>query len=156
MMAQLETPAPRTRSDHGCFGCGDQNPCGLRLVFAQTDDGVRASVTPRPQDQGFLGVVHGGIVSTMLDEAMARAAFTHGVWAVTGKLDVRFRQPVEVGVEVLVVGRVLAHRGRLVDASGEIRRATDAELLAQATGLFVRVPEARAREWEERYLLSPG
>ncbi len=155
-MAQPETPVPRTRSDHGCFGCGDQNPCGLRLVFAQTNDGVRASFTPRPQDQGFLGVVHGGIVSTMLDEAMARAASTQGIWAVTAKLDVRFREPVEVGVEVLVVGRVLAHQGRLVDATAEIRRATNNELLAQTIGLFVRVPEARAREWEERYLLPPG
>ena len=150
------TGTPATRSDHGCFGCGEQNPCGLRLAFATTEEGVRASFTPRPQDQGFLGVVHGGIVSTLLDEAMAWAAFGRSLWAVTGKLDVRFRRPVEVGVEVVVSGSVLAVRGRLVDTVGEVRRTADNELLAQGTGLFVLVPESRAREWEARYVLASG
>jgi len=143
-----------TRPDHGCFGCGALNPCGLRLVFARDGGGVRARFTPRPQDEGFFGVVHGGIVSTMLDEAMAWAIFAEGLWSVTGKLDVRFRKPVEVGVEVELSGRLVANHGRLVDAAGEIRRASDGELLAEGTGRFVRVPESRARAWESRYLAS--
>ncbi len=155
----METPerrAPLERPDHGCFGCGALNPCGLHLVFERGDEGVRARFTPRPQDEGFFGVVHGGIVTTMLDEAMAWAAFGQGLWAVTGKLDVRFRKPVEVGVEVILSGRVVANRGRLVDAAGQIRRASDGAILAEATGLFVRVPESQAREWEPRYLVAPN
>jgi len=154
-MERSDRVNPLTRPDHGCFGCGALNPCGLHLVFERDDEGVRARFTPRPQDEGFLGVVHGGIVSTMLDEAMAWAAFARGLWAVTGKLEVRFRQPVEVGVEVVLSGRVVADRGRLVDAAGQIRRAIDGELLAEGTSRFVRVPESRTQQWEARYLAAP-
>ena len=154
-MDQPEPNDPPRRPDHGCFGCGELNPCGLHLVFERADGGVRARFTPRPQDEGFFGVVHGGIVSTLLDEAMAWAAFAQGIWAVTGKLDVRFRRPVQVVVEVIVSGRVLANRGRVLDAAGTIHQAEDGGLLAEGTGLFVRVPESQAREWGRRYLDAP-
>lgn len=144
------------RPDHHCSGCGALNPCGLHLSFA-TDDagGVSARFTPRPQDEGFFDVVHGGIVTAMLDEAMAWAAFTAGIWAVTAKLDIRFRSPVRVGAELLIGGRVLAQRGRLVETAAEVRRADDGLLLAEATALFVRVPEAQAAEWRARYVPAP-
>lgn len=142
------------RPDQGCFGCGALNPCGLHLQFEGDKGEVRALFTPRRQDEGFFGVVHGGIVSTMLDEAMAWAAFSNGLWVVTGKLEIRFRQPVVVGVEVIVSGRVMAQQGRLLDGRGEIRRSSDDELLASAQGRFVRVPEAQARDWAARYLPS--
>ncbi len=61
------------RDDHGCFGCGRLNLHGLRLRFVQEGDGVRAPFTPRLVDEGYGGVVHGGIVATLLDEAMAWA-----------------------------------------------------------------------------------
>ncbi|MCC6313245.1 MAG: PaaI family thioesterase [Thermomicrobiales bacterium] len=144
------------RPDHGCFGCGEHNPHGLHLVFArQLDDSVAAEFTPRPYDEGFLGVVHGGIVTTMLDEAMAWAAFANRAWAMTVKLDVRFRRPVEVGVPLRIVGRLVVNRGRLLETAGEIRRAADDALLAEATGTFMRVSEDQARAWETRYLGSP-
>ena len=150
-MGADEDQTTLTRPDHGCFGCGALNPCGLHLAFGLHGEGVRARFTPRRQDEGFFGVVHGGILSTMLDEAMAWAAFAEGLWAVTGRLDVRFRKPVEVGIEVVVTGRVVANHGRIVEAQGEIRRASDGALLAEGSGRFVRVPEAQAREWEGRY-----
>jgi hypothetical protein len=59
------------RSDHSCLGSGDANPIRLRLRFAPGGDGVKASFVPGPQDQGFDDVVHGGIISAVLDEAMA-------------------------------------------------------------------------------------
>ena len=61
------------RSNHACFGCGDNNPIGLRLRFAYAGNGVEASFTPSAEHQGFHDVVHGGIISTVLDEAMAWA-----------------------------------------------------------------------------------
>ena len=71
-------PFAIVRSDHGCFGCGDDNPIGLHLRFAADGDGVKASFVPGPEHQGFGDVVHGGIISTVLDEAMAWATATPG------------------------------------------------------------------------------
>lgn len=153
-MGSDDAASGRARPDHGCFGCGDLNPCGLKLVFAREGDGVTADFMPRPQDEGFFGVVHGGIVTTLLDEAMAWAAFATGTWAVTAKLDVRFRQPVHVGVAVRVSARVVRARGRLIEASGEVRSTADGELLAEATGAFFQVPTAQADAWAERYLAA--
>jgi acyl-coenzyme A thioesterase PaaI-like protein len=141
------------RDDHGCFGCGHLNSHGLRLDFYATaeGDGVWAAFTPAPEHEGFAGVVHGGIVTAALDEAMGWAVFVRGVWAVTAKIGVAFRRPVGVGEPTRVIGWVASDRGRLLEASGELRRAADGALLAEATATFARVPAAQARAWEERY-----
>lgn len=142
--------------DHRCFGCGRLNPNGLRLAFyAEADgSGVWAPFTPAPDHEGYAGVTHGGIVSTVLDEVMAWALYGRGVWAVTARIGVAFRAPVEVGVPTRATGRLVADRGRLLELAGELRRATDGRLLAEATATFARVPEAQARAWRERYLGS--
>jgi uncharacterized protein (TIGR00369 family) len=136
---------------HGCFGCGEANPCGLKLKFERDEVGVRARFTPRQQDEGFFGIVHGGIVTTMLDEAMAWATYAAGSWAMTAKMDVRFRQPVVVGAELLVLGRICSVRGKIIETLGEIRDAATGALLASSTATFIRVPEDTARDWERRY-----
>ncbi|MFM8595024.1 MAG: PaaI family thioesterase, partial [Chloroflexota bacterium] len=117
---------------------------------------VVAQFTPRRQDEGVFDVVHGGIVGTMLDEAMAWAAFADGVWAVTARMELRFRQPVVVGTPLEVRGVVTANRGRLIETTGTITRVIDGAVLAEASGTFMRVPEAQAREWQDRYLNRGG
>ena len=155
-----EEPAagPRTvRSDHGCFGCGDLNPHGLHLRFEPLgNDGVRADFAPQPVHEGFAGVVHGGIVTALLDEAMAWSTYRCQAWSVTAQISVRFRRPVEVGVPVRVVGRVVANRGRRLDTHGEVRRAADDMILAEADAVFLRVPETQAAAWRDRYLGPVG
>lgn len=148
----------RVRSDHGCFGCGDHNPHGLHLRFEPLgDDGVTAAFTPQPVHEGFAGVVHGGIVSTLLDEAMAWSTYRLEAWSVTVQISVRFRRPVEVGAPVRVEARVVGDRGRRLDTHGEVRRADDGTLLAEADAVFLRVPEAQALAWRDRYLAAdPG
>jgi acyl-coenzyme A thioesterase PaaI-like protein len=144
------------RSDHGCFGCGRLNPCGLRLAFFALPEGEGAGVwapfTPEPASEGYEGVVHGGIVATVLDEVMAWALYARQTWAVTVRIAVTFRKPVEVGVETRAVGRLVADRGRLLEAAAELRRQADGVLLAEAAATFARVPEAQARSWRDRYL----
>jgi acyl-coenzyme A thioesterase PaaI-like protein len=71
---------------------------------------------------------------------------------VTATIAVRFRRPVAVGVPLETTGRVVADRGRLVDTAGELRRAGDGLLPAEATATFARVPAAQVRAWAERYL----
>lgn len=144
------------RDDHHCFGCGRLNPYGLRLRFFRTAAGVLAPFTPEQRHEGYTGVVHGGIVTTVLDEVMAWALYAEGIWAVTGELRVRFRRPVPVGEETEASGRLERDRGRVLDVAGEVRRVHDSALLATATGTFVRVPEDQADAWRERYLAESG
>ncbi len=144
----------RIREDHGCFGCGGANPHGLHLKFAAGEDGVHATFTPLDVHQGYEHVVHGGIISTLLDEAMAWAVAAAGIWAVTGEMQVRFRRPLHVGERVMLHGSVSDVRTRAISAAGEVVREADGQLIATATALFVRVPAATEAAWKERYLAA--
>ncbi len=128
---------PYTKS---CFVCGAQNPQGLRLRFRLNEDGVEADWTPRPEHIGFRGVIHGGILATVLDEVM--------VWAASApkkrfyfsvELTVRYSKPVDVGQPVLLLGRLAHDRGRLVETSGELRDS-DGTVYAKATAKYMPVP----------------
>lgn len=139
-----------TATDHGCFGCGEQNPIGLRLKFHRVGDEVRANFAPQKVHEGYAAMMHGGIVSTLLDEAMSWAVIDRGLLAVTAKMDVEFKRPVPVTEPLLVIGRVTRDRRRLVDAAGELR-SKSGEILASAHAIFMRVSEEQQRAWEGIY-----
>ncbi len=140
----------RRRLAQRCFGCGSLNAMGLRMQFRVEDGRATAEFTPSPHHQGFPGRVHGGLVATMLDEAMGWAVYGQGVWAMTAKMSVRFREPVPLSETLLVTGEVLRHRGRLLDLRGEIR-TRDGRLLAHAEGVFMRVTGRRAEQLARAY-----
>ena len=140
------------RSDHGCFGCGDNNPIGLHLRFEADGDSVRASFIPGPDHQGFGGIVHGGIISTLLDEAMAWATARAGFWAMTGEIRIRFRRPLNIGESTIVTGRVSGARGRLITTSGELALARDGSPIATGTATFVKVDAELEAAWRAQYL----
>ena len=151
------TPPPEplnVLNPHNCFGCGALNGHGLKLTFFidPEGNGVWTPFTPEARFEGYAGVVHGGIISAVLDEVMAWSLYRHEYWAVTAELTVRFRQPVVVGDATRAVGRIVADRGRVLDLAAELRRDRDDRPLATATATFVRVPEAQATAWRERYL----
>lgn len=149
------TPATRiaVRDDHNCFGCGATNPWGLHLqFFAEPDGTVRTRWVPQLNHQGYEGMVHGGIISTVFDEVMAWAISSAGIWAVTGRLNTTFRKPVEIGVPTIARAEVVEALSRTVEVKATIVREADQVLLAEATGLFVRVPQETADRWRERYV----
>jgi uncharacterized protein (TIGR00369 family) len=146
----------KVRDDHYCFGGGRLNPIGLKLTFYRSADGVLAPFTPEQRHEGYTGVVHGGIVTTVLDEVMAWALYAEEIWAVTGDLRVRFRRPVSVGVPTIASGRIVATRSRTVEVAASLIEAASDRVLADAAGTFVRVPEEQAEAWRARYLLDVG
>lgn len=142
--------------EHWCFGCGHLNPIGLKLVFFEEPEtgAIWADWTPQELHQGFAGMTHGGLISTVLDEVMGWAIYARQAWAVTAKLTVNFRRPVETNVPTRARAWIERDVGRKLDVRAELRRLSDDQLLAEADALFVRVPEGRAREWQARYLSS--
>lgn len=154
-MTSTADPTPVTAlNDHNCFGCGRLNIHGLQLSFFANDDGngVWSPFTPSETFEGYGGVVHGGIISTILDEVMAWSLYKEQTWAVTGQITIRFRRPVVTGEPIRAIGSMVKDRRRAIDMRGEIRREADGLLLADSMATFFRVPESQAAEWSARYL----
>ncbi len=129
-----------------CFVCGLENPTALGLRFYNTGPGeVTAEHVVPDRFQGYPGVVHGGVVAAMLDEAAGRAAMGDQVdrFMFTAKLTVSYRRPVPLGERLRLVGRLVRRRGRLAIVTGELRLA-DGTLAADAEGVLADVPEPRA------------
>jgi uncharacterized protein (TIGR00369 family) len=143
------------REDHWCFGCGRQNPIGLKLSFYEDGEQVCAPWTPAREHQGYEGIVHGGLISTVLDEVMGWAIYVRKLWAVTGTMNVRFRKPVRVSEPLTARAWVESVTGRKVDVRAQLIRDSDGQVLADATALFIRVSEAQASEWQGRYFDQP-
>lgn len=119
-----------------CFACGTDNPQGLHVSFRQTHSGAEAIFVPGANHEGWPGVVHGGILATLLDEAMAYAVWFSEIHAVTARMETRFRRVVGAGQELIISGEVLAQRRGLVDAVGRII-LLDGSLVAEASARFV-------------------
>ena len=136
---------------HWCFACGQLNPGGMHLDFEVARDRAEARYTAERRHQGYDGLLHGGVVTALLDEAMGWAIFHQGIWGVTARINVSFRLGVPVGEELRVVGEVTRDRGRLIETHGTLSRAGDETVLAEADATFLRMPETRRRELERRY-----
>jgi len=133
---------PHTRS---CFVCGEANPAGLNLRFESDGRTVRTRFTPRAEHVGFQQVVHGGIVSTLLDEIMVWAcAVATRRFAFCAELKVRFVKPARPGEELHVSGELLANRrNRVYEAKAELKNPVG-ELLAVATGKYLPIRDTDA------------
>jgi acyl-coenzyme A thioesterase PaaI-like protein len=125
--------------DGRCFGCGPLNEEGLRMTFVPEDGVSFVEFEVPARYQSWKGVVHGGIVALLLDEAVGWAAWHAGHPGVTGKLEVRFRQPMRLGERVRIAGRVEEIRRSLVRATGWIDRLTDGARVADASATLMEV-----------------
>lgn len=146
---------PHTR---GCLVCGRDNPHGLRLqLHVDESTGlVTCRFTPRPEHIGFEGIVHGGVLATVLDEAMVWAATWSGKrFCVCGELTTRFQKVVEIGREVRVEAKVLTSRSRLIETVGTIL-GSDSEILVSAAGKYLPLPTDRSREFMGTLIDEPA
>src|SRR5216683_3615497 len=126
-----------------CFACGSRNEHGLKLVFRREGDRIYADFTLSVRYQGFPGVLHGGIIAPLLDETMGRTGALRREWLMTGKLDIRYRQPAPLDQRLRVWGEIARERDGAIDAIGAVE-LMDGTVLAEARGMFVRLPEALA------------
>jgi uncharacterized protein (TIGR00369 family) len=150
-MASVRASELGINFDHWCFACGRANPIGLRLDLRFAPNRAEATFTPERQHQGYEGIVHGGIVTALLDEVMGWAIFHQGIWAVTTRFALAFRRSMRVGETVTATGVLARDRGRALELHGEVRRAADDELLATADGTYVRMSEPQRQAMIDRY-----
>lgn len=126
--------------DDYCFACGTQNPQGLKLDFEvdETGNEVFAHTDFARHFQGWKDVLHGGLLSTVLDEVMIKAAFHRGYKCVTVELNVRFRKPARMEKTFTIRGKVTDANKRLVFGEGAVIDS-DGVTVATATGKFMTV-----------------
>ena len=115
---------------------------GLKLNFYTTEPGrCRAELTLPSEYQGYPGIVHGGIVASILDETGGRAHMEDpDHFMVTAQLNVRYRKPVPTETRLFAVGIAGERRGRVSHAHSEIQ-SQDGDVLAEAELVLVDIPE---------------
>lgn len=127
-----------------CFGCGQANQTGLRLEFFLAADGSVVSLPTVPDSfEGPRGYLHGGIVATLLDEAMSKSVRVKGFTAMTRHIEVEYLRPVPSGAPIRIEGRAIQSDGRKHHSEARILNAAGDEL-ARAKGLFIEVRQHSA------------
>ncbi len=122
-----------------CFGCGQANPVGLHLEFFRAEDGAAVSFARVPDTyEGPPGYVHGGIIATLLDEAMSKAVRARGLLAMTRRLEVDYLRPVPSGSAIRMEGRVVRDEGRKHWTEARVLNEEGA-VLAEGKGLFIEI-----------------
>lgn len=132
--------AVRRKYDDECFACGRDNPHGMHLDgFALDDDGqVSARFQPRDEYRGTLGVLHGGIAATALDEMMVWAGIlTLRVMSVTGTLELRYSGVAQVSDLFVASAWIEEQRGRRLRVAGALTAEGGSKPLVTASGLYL-------------------
>src|SRR4030042_1273312 len=122
-----------------CFVCGEKNLGGLRLNFEidKEHHTLKTIFVASPTFQGWDGIVHGGIICTLLDEAMAKLVYELGYQAVTASLEVKFKKPAPILEPLLVYGEIMEVSKRLIRAKAHVAKE-DGTILATGTSTFLK------------------
>jgi acyl-coenzyme A thioesterase PaaI-like protein len=122
----------------GCYVCGKKNENGLQLDFQHDKerDEVYTSFSFEEYMQGYETIVHGGFLSMLLDEVMAKACLYHNLTAVTAKFEIRFKKPVYVHEKLEFRGRIGEIRGKKIYTES-VCTGGEGDIRAQASALFI-------------------
>ena len=115
-----------------CFGCGQNNPIGLKLSFRQDGKTARAEYTPSQLYQGWPGLVHGGILSCILDEAMGWVVMLQGINCVTAEMQVKLKRPVQINKPLTITSSITRQTRKLIKSKAAIS-LEDGTLIAEGT-----------------------
>jgi uncharacterized protein (TIGR00369 family) len=140
-----------------CLVCGLKNTFGLHTSFFELDNSeLLAIFKPREEHQSYPGRLHGGIISTILDETIGRAIMIQSegeIWGVTLDLQIRFKKPVPLDEELRVIGRIIKNSSRFFEGTGELL-LKDGTIAAEGHGKYLKAPlekiadfDVDAQEW---------
>lgn len=132
-----------------CFVCGKENPFGLKITFFKDGKEVKAEFIPEPKHQGFKGIVHGGILFSILDEIMGRTAIVNkGVMTLTVEINIKYRKKAPIGKKIIFTAQLIKDLGRMIEAQAQAH-LEDGTLLTEARGRFIVLSPEMQKEVEE-------
>ena len=154
MLRKVTAKQPNSKM---CLVCGLKNPFGLHTSFYELDNNeLLAIFKHREEHQSYPGRLHGGIISTILDETIGRAIMIQSegeIWGVTIDLQVRFKKPVPLDEELRIIGRITKDSSRFFEGTGELL-LEDGTVAAEGHGKYLKAPlekiadfDVDAQEW---------
>jgi len=138
-----------------CFVCGQGNPAGLGVRFFIEGAKVKAEFVPTKAHMGYEGIVHGGIVSALLDEIMGwPLSLKNGRLCISVEIKIRFKRPLHVGQRYIVSGEAVEDTRRLWEGRGEIRDEQGL-LYAEGWGWYFPLSEEETKELSDYLTYGP-
>jgi uncharacterized protein (TIGR00369 family) len=127
------------KDNQRCYVCGKENPFGLKVRFSVDHNArtITGQFTPRREHEGWEGIVHGGIIVTLMDEAMVKLAAHLGETAVSAEITVKFKAPAAPGEELVVTGRLTREANRLIEAEATVEKGL--VIVAEAKGKLLKI-----------------
>ena len=148
MLHNVTAKQPNSRM---CLVCGLKNPFGLHTSFYELDNNELLAVfKPREEHQSYPGRLHGGIISTILDETIGRAIMIQSegdIWGVTVDLQIRFKKPVPLDNELRVTGRITKNSSRFFEGKGELL-LMDGTIAAEGHGKYLKIPLEKIADFD--------
>jgi acyl-coenzyme A thioesterase PaaI-like protein len=155
-MTESTSERVRLPWSRSCFVCGEANPQGLHAEIFLVGDVVEMTFVPRREHVGWNDVVHGGLISTVLDELMTWAAIVHGRQAYFAvDFGVRFKAPLPAEKPCLVKARASGSRRRVVDTESWIEDQAGT-VFARGTGRYLPVPAENVRGFHDDFVWADG
>ena len=147
----LHTVTAKQPNSKMCLVCGLKNPFGLHTSFFELDNNeLLAIFKPRGEHQSYPGRLHGGIISTILDETIGRAIMIQSegdIWGVTVDLQIRFKKPVPLDEELRVIGRIIKDSSRFFEGTGELL-LQNGTVAATGHGKYLKVPLEKIADFD--------
>lgn len=140
-LTESELAKVRAQAHSNCIVCSPFNKRGLGLQFTVSEDGsVEATFSCDKPFEGYSNLLHGGVISCLLDGAMTNYMFAHGYLAVTAELNVRFQHPVFTGEPATVRAWIDRSSSRLYVLKAQV--VQNQRVKATAVGKFVKYPQS--------------
>ena len=125
------------KSYPNCFGCGSDNPIGLKLRYRIEGDNVVTSFVPQEEHQGWPGITHGGIITSLLYEVMENYPYQNGIVAMMRSMETRFMKPISTGQTITAKSWLVERSGRLLKVAGSLISEEDQVLAKGQADLLV-------------------
>ena len=144
----IERKKWKTISHPNCFACGSKNGAGLRLKFHKDEDGtVFGNFFADPKFEGYSGIIHGGIIATLLDSAMTHCLLMKGISALTGRLSIKYSIPIRTGTVVKLEARIVDQFHEMFILEG--KALVDGKKVARAEAKYEEHEEDGSKRGEE-------
>lgn len=132
-----------------CFVCGDKNRIGLKVAFFYDEGKAKAEYTPTREFEGYKDILHGGIISSLLDEVMIQSIVALGILTFTIQIEVKFKTSAKTGEKILLEGHIIEDKGRVILTEGKAFKL-DGTIIALAKGKFFRPEGEKKKELERK------
>ncbi len=126
--------------DRYCFACGEKNPVGMKLSFNINKKEITTNYIFPKEFQGYKDIVHGGMISLLLDEVMVNLPWLiYKIPVVSAEIKVKFKKPLKVGEKITAKAWFEKEKKRIFYTKGVVMREKDNEIIAESEAICVKI-----------------